>query len=199
MKIGIDLDNTIVDYSKIFSEIGQEVSCNKNLTNKELLSDHLRSTNQEKLWTKIQGEVYGPRMNEANIQQGFKEALISCVNHIDEVVIISHRTIYPVAGGKFNMHKVAHNWIRNNIILDQAISGIKITVIFETTISKKINSIKSQNINFFIDDHLGVLTHKLFPREVKRIHYSKKQIAQEPIITMKAWRELPLICKQYIK
>ena len=197
MKLGIDLDNTIVNYEKIFNEIGKKYCDEKSLTNKEALSNHLRSTNREKQWTKIQGEVYGPRMQEAEIALGFKEALLSCKNKIEEVVIISHRTYYPSAGGKYDLHQVAHNWIRTNITSNKEFSELKISIIFEVTLDNKINSIINEEVNIFIDDHLGVLTNERFPKGVYRIHYSGNKLALDPIITMKCWSELPSIIDQF--
>jgi len=200
MKVGIDLDNTIVDYDAIFqrlaNELGNFSGCN--LSGKEEIANYLRSNNRETEWTQMQGLVYGQQMYEAKIADGFKEAILSCASLINEIVIISHRTYHPAAGGNFDLHKAAQDWIEKNIRLDPELSEIKLSVIFETTLENKIKSISDQDVSIFIDDHIGVLSDKFFPISVKRIHYSKVRVAPDPIISMSHWdrfSEIIKLCK----
>jgi hypothetical protein len=200
MKVGIDLDNTIVDYDAIFQRLANELGnfSGYTLSGKESISNYLRSNNREREWTQMQGLVYGQQMYEAKIADGFKEAILSCASLINEIVIISHRTYHPAAGGNFDLHKAAQDWIEKNIRLDPELSEIKLSVIFETTLENKIKSISDQDVSIFIDDHIGVLSDKFFPISVKRIHYSKVRVAPDPIISMSHWdrfSEIIKLCK----
>ena len=60
MIIGIDFDNTIIDYSNLFEIVAKKkkYKLNSNL-NKASLKKFLIKNKKENEWTIIQGEVYG--------------------------------------------------------------------------------------------------------------------------------------------
>ena len=68
MVIGIDFDNTLVCYDRLF----QQVALERGLipvdfpANKLEVRNHLRKIGLENEWTEMQGIVYGPQLNEAS-------------------------------------------------------------------------------------------------------------------------------------
>ena len=63
--IGVDFDNTIVCYDKIFYEVAVNrkiVDSNFSFESKEQVRNHLREQGKETDWTILQGYVYGKCM-----------------------------------------------------------------------------------------------------------------------------------------
>lgn len=197
MKFGIDLDNTIVDYSDVFKKIavGLVEFSGQEFTGKESLAAHLRSINREDLWTEIQGFVYGPMMTDAKISEGLVSVLANEVKASDEIIIISHRTKFPSSGLDFDLHGGARDWINKNVISQPELSKLNLSYYFETSIEDKIKRIQSTAVDIFIDDHLGILSHTLFPSKVAKIHLSAVEGALEGILTMSSWKEFPAILR----
>ena len=65
IKLGLDFDNTLIDYDEVFYKI----ACQKDLIpksidrNKASVRKFLVSENKEKEFTLLQGEVYGSKNN----------------------------------------------------------------------------------------------------------------------------------------
>ena len=73
MRIGIDFDNTIVNYDEVFKKVALQLSLIKkdwNGTKQELRKKIIREKNEE-VWKKLQGLVYGKYMHLAKISDGF--------------------------------------------------------------------------------------------------------------------------------
>ena len=102
MKIGIDFDNTIVSYDKVFYEVALEKSLIPPHVRKSKIAvrDYLRNKQQNDIWTELQGYVYGKRMLQAEIFKGFIDFLDFSKKNNLEIVIISHKTKYPYEGKK---------------------------------------------------------------------------------------------------
>ena len=77
IKLGIDFDNTLIIYDALFKKAALE----KNLIPlnfpecKNSIRDYLRERGQEKLFTILQGEIYGSRIFEASPAKGMYETL----------------------------------------------------------------------------------------------------------------------------
>ena len=98
MIIGLDFDNTLVIYDELFAKVAKEqgVGNNEALNDKITIRNYLRSTNQEELFTKIQGEVYGKRITEARKKHG--QYLDNIESKGIKLNIISHKTKTPYKG-----------------------------------------------------------------------------------------------------
>ena len=126
IKLGIDFDNTLITYDFLFKKAALE----KNLIpinfpeSKSLIRNYLREKGQEKLFTILQGEVYGSRIFEASQSEGMYEALKKAKNNGIELFIVSHKTKTPYEGPKYNLHNAASNWLEKNLFFEK--SGINI-------------------------------------------------------------------------
>ena len=120
IKLGIDFDNTLITYDAIFKKAALE----KELIpinfpeSKNLIRNYLIDRNQEKLFTMLQGEVYGSRIFEASQSEGMYESLRKAKNHGIELFIISHKTKTPYQGPKYNLHNAASNWLEKNLFFE---------------------------------------------------------------------------------
>ena len=193
IKLGIDFDNTLITYDLLFKKAALE----KNLIpinfpeSKSLIRNYLREKGQEKLFTILQGEVYGSRIFEATQSEGMYDSLTKAKNNGIELFIISHKTKTPYEGPKYNLHNAASNWLEKNLFFEK--SGINIprkNVYFEVTKTNKIKRIESLGCTHFIDDLPEILD--MINPKIKKILYNPKlnYLKNNDYINMKKWSEL---------
>ena len=193
IKLGIDFDNTLITYDAIFKKAALE----KELIpinfpeSKNLIRNYLIDRNQEKLFTILQGEVYGSRIFEASQSEGMYESLRKAKNHGIELFIISHKTKTPYQGPKYNLHNAASNWLEKNLFFEK--SGINIprkNVYFEVTKENKIKRIENLGCSHFIDDLPEILD--MVDPKIKKILYNPKlnNLKKNDYINMTNWSDL---------
>ncbi len=196
IKLGIDFDNTLITYDLLFKKAALE----KNLIpinfpeSKSLIRNYLREKGQEKLFTILQGEVYGSRIFEASQSEGMYDSLSKAKKNGIELFIISHKTKTPYEGPKYNLHNAASNWLEKNLFFEK--SGINIprkNVYFEVTKTNKIKRIESLGCTHFIDDLPEILD--MINPKIKKILYNPKlnYFKNNNYINMKNWSELSKI------
>ena len=181
MRIGIDLDNTLADYRRPLEALCVKHGVPGPHSDPKLaLRDYLRSTGREKEWTRLQGELYGPLMNDALLFEGVSEFFGRC--HLQGVSchIVSHRTRKPISGGYHDLHEGARLWLGR-----QGLS--EVTAYFEETKTEKIKRISALELDVFIDDLPEILLDPHFPsgtrgilfdpgnRHADRVGYSRVQ------------------------
>ena len=121
MNIGIDIDNTIINYQ------GSFIKCAKKFkliplkwvgTKLDLKATIIRQADGNKKWERLQGKVYGEWIENAEINSGVKRFLSRGKLHNFSCVAISHKTLYGHHDEKnINLRKAATNFlIKNNII-----------------------------------------------------------------------------------
>jgi hypothetical protein len=170
MKIGLDFDNTIVCYDTLFHKVAIEKALipSELPRNKIAVRDYLKKIDKEKVWTELQGYVYGERMNEATPYPGMVDALISLKKQGHELIIVSHKTQFPYEGIQYDMHESANKWILDKLNnLDFELIKHK-NVFFNKTKSEKILKIKNLECNIFLDDLPEILLAEDFPESTKR-------------------------------
>lgn len=181
MIIGVDFDNTIVCYDSLFHKIALE----KGLIPKHVplikdrVRDYLRKCGKEDAWTQLQGFVYGPGILDAPPFEGVLDFFMHCKQNKITVYIISHKTIYPFLGSKYNLHEFAHKWLEKQGFYDPERIGLpRNNVFFELTKEEKISRIVKQGCTHYIDDLPEFLTEQNFPPEVNRILFDPNEKCQ---------------------
>ena len=171
MKIGVDFDNTIVSYDKVFHKVALEQSLIKSNLNisKIAVRDYLRDKGQNNIWTELQGYVYGERMLEADIFPGFINFLTFARKNSIEVSIVSHKTIYPYLGNRYNLHDSARDFISKLLTNQNKNLVNKKNIFFELTQEKKAIRINQQSCDFFIDDLPEIFALNDFPKKTRKI------------------------------
>ena len=195
MKIGIDLDNTIVIYDDLIRAQADFLNVPKNLKSKNDIANYLRTNNLEYKWTEIQGLIYGSLMNKSKIAPNIYDVIIKLINYNVEIVIISHRTKYSQHDGSYNLHESASSWLNENIFFK--LKDVQIKVFFGETIDEKINIIREQKVDYFIDDLKQILIHKDFPISTKKILFTNgvENYSHEDISILTNWNLLFKIIK----
>lgn len=191
MRIGIDFDNTIICYDDVFCQIA------KNWQwipldwqgSKQQIRDIIQARKEGDIgWQRLQGKVYGEFISQAKMFAGFKEFIITCnLNPNVEIFIVSHKTEYGHFDEKrIPLRDVSRQWLCEQGLFEKGSARIQEAhVFFETTREEKIQRIRSLQCTHFIDDLPQVLTHPLFPREIKRFLFQpdpQSEIANEKIV-----------------
>ena len=194
MRIGLDFDNTIVNYDFLFHKVAreQDVIPLDIPVNKVAVRDYLRRTNREEIWTEMQGLVYGARMSEALSYPGVIEFL-RWVGHVGhEIAIISHKTKNPFLGPKYDLHAAASTWIEKNLSENGNYLVPPDQVFFKLTKEEKLACIGDFACDVFLDDLPEILNARGFPTSTRRILFDPEgQYATEimPSVTVvKSWQ-----------
>lgn len=190
--IGIDFDNTIVSYERLFAAIASELGFEpgKAGTGKLLLRNHLRATGREQEWTAIQGRVYGLLINEAEPFPGVMEFLKACLDSGRSVRIISHRTRYPILGEPVDLHQAARDWLGRIGILDLVPED---SIYFECTREIKVGRIGQTGCGWFIDDLMEVFEEPSFPPGIRRVLFDPHDHFRNPpidILRARSWMKI---------
>lgn len=170
MRIGIDLDNTLVCYDPLFWTLAVErgwISASIP-PRKEKVRDELRRLGREADWTWLQGEVYGSRMAQAAAFPQAVEMVTEFRRRSWQAFVISHRTKTPFAGPEYDLHAAARTWLEYQRIVCE--TGIAADGVYlETSKANKLARIGSLQLDWFIDDLPELLLDPAFPAGVRRV------------------------------
>ena len=189
MVIGVDFDNTIICYDKVFNRVALEKGLiPENLAEgKGFVRDYLRAKGAEDEWTRLQGIVYGTQLDKASAYPGVTNFFKFCKDNGVKCFIVSHKTRHPYLGEPYDLHGAAKKWIRSMNF------GVK--VFFEETKEAKVDRIRALNCSIFIDDLPEFLSLPGFPPQMKKVLFdplSKHACAQDDDrVRLGAWQELP--------
>ena len=194
MIIGIDFDNTIIDYNNLFYDVGLSLGVLPDNAgcNKKIIREYLIRKGREPDWIKIQGLVYGKYIRTAKVMEGFFSFSDLCYENDWKIFIISHKTRDTIVGEKFNLRTSALNWLEKNRIYGTDICGAVEGVFFEATRSEKICRINLLGCNIMIDDLAEVLLHPDLSKEITKILYDPKanHFPDPDYITAPRWDQI---------
>ena len=90
--IGLDFDNTLTNYDRLFYETAKDLQLIPNHIKAEKVSirNYLISINKEEEFTLLQGKVYGLRISEADQAQGMLKSLLRLKEIGFKLKIVSH-------------------------------------------------------------------------------------------------------------
>lgn len=194
MRIGIDLDNTLICYDALFWQLAREADAIAESTpvRKDAVRDALRQSGQEPLWTALQGIAYGPRLRDATPFPGIGDALTSVRAQGWQLAIVSHKTRTPYAGPAYDLHQAALYWLAV-----QPWIAIVDDVYLEVTKADKLQRIATLRCDWFIDDLPELLTLPEFPAGVQRVLFDPhNQTSPLPgVFHLTDWQHAPaLLC-----
>ncbi len=177
VNIGIDLDNTLIDYSHVFAHVGIDFGVlpeDMASAPKSAVKSYLQQEPQwEITWMRIQGQVYGRCIERATLMPGAREALLFLRENKALVSIVSHKTIHGhFDADRVNLHEAALSWLRAHDFF--SVAGIHMdsgNVHFLETRDEKLRRIAELGCEVFIDDLPEILTDPAFPDGVKRVWF----------------------------
>jgi hypothetical protein len=196
MRIGFDFDNTLISYDKLFHRVASDkgLLVDKIPELKNSVRDYLREKNQEEVWTRLQGEVYGNRILEAEAFHGMKSILKELSNRGLPMYIVSHKTRKPYLGKQYDLHNAARDWLKKQGFFDSKKTTIpKDNIFFEITKEAKIEKICSLRCTHYIDDLPEIL--EMLPDNIDKILFSPSNNSKHNVDwkIMSSWEELPTI------
>lgn len=203
VRIGLDFDNTLVDYDIAFPQVANLIGVNTQARSKRALRDELlKSEEGELLWQKIQGLTYGIHIDKAVIQPGALEFVWRARVLGHELFIISHKTEFghhdPT---KTSLRTAALDWLlQARIAGDQPLQIPTSHIHFASTREEKIHTIGQLELDVFVDDLREVLENRGFPPRVRRYWFTDPEPAKRlapnnttdetQIIEVCSWREI---------
>lgn len=174
MRIGLDLDGTIVVYDAIFHrQAARRFPMPSDIpVRKESVRNWLRTLpDGEARWTELQGLVYGPLMQEAAPAPGVLGFLDACRKAEFAVSVVSHRTRVAVADPAIDLHAAARAWLNHHRFEGR--------VFLETTRTAKLRRIESEGCSLFVDDLPEVFAEPTFPANTERWLYAPGRPEEE--------------------
>ena len=199
MIIGIDLDNTIIQYDALIYELARE----KNFIpdgfakNKQAIRDHIRNLREGDIeWQKIQGAVYGGLIQRAEPFEGVKNFFDECLRRHFKVFIISHKTHYASYDDtKTDLREAALKWIDEKM-KDINLGGFidRNAVFFGSTRQDKVQEIIRLKCDWFIDDLIETFLEPGFPSVTKKVLFGTSlktfPTDMDEITTCATWKEI---------
>ena len=174
MRIGIDFDNTIICYDKVFAAAARrrELLPEEWTGSKTQIRDHLQSrVGGELAWQGLQGWVYGKGIAGAEIYPGVRDFLASCQQARADVFVVSHKTRFGHQDpDRVDLREAARNWLRDTGLIGAESSPLRLNAVyFEDTQAAKVDRLASLDLDVFIDDLIDVFEQPHFPRRVRSI------------------------------
>lgn len=194
MKLGFDFDNTIVCYDRAIRLLAEEMFKlpDEIPRTKDGLRSFLRSEDREEEWTLFQGELYGPGMRYAQPFNGAVKTLQQLDNAGHELTIISHRSKWPYAGERYDLHEAAQVWVAKHLNEADLFTKCETEVLFLESKSEKIAKIAELGCSVFLDDLPEVLDNPEFPTSTTGVLFSPYcgEIPCRGDLQISKWEEL---------
>ena len=169
--IGLDLDNTVIDYTPAYRATAARMGLPPEFTDRESIRPLLRRSEDDDLeWQRFQALLYTDGLAFAERAAGLSDFLDLCAELPVRVFIVSHKTATtPVQFGGHDLRGPAKAWL-----VDQGIAPNHINlddIYFCSTRAEKVQKIASLGCQAFVDDLIEVLEHPDLPMGIKRFHY----------------------------
>lgn len=195
--IGVDLDNTIVSYDDILYRVATELELiGPGVSRgKKAVRDAIRQLPDGEIeWQKLQAEIYGPRMAEAQLIDGVADFFEECHTRSIVVYIVSHKTKFAnYDRTRTNLRVSALNWLKSQGLFSSDGMGLsREKVFFEATRQAKIERIGMLGCTHFIDDLEETFLEEIFPPEVVKILFDPHELyVHRPGVTIcSSWEEI---------
>ena len=169
--IGLDLDNTVIDYTPAYRATAARMGLPPEFTDRESIRPLLRRSEDDDLeWQRFQALLYTDGLAYAKPAAGLSEFLNLCAELHVRVFIVSHKTATtPAQFGGHDLRGPAKAWL-----IDQGIASDHINlndIYFCSTRAEKVQKIASLGCQAFVDDLIEVLEHPDLPMDIRRFHY----------------------------
>lgn len=194
MLIGLDFDNTIVCYDRLFHDIARERGLIPGSlpVSKGEVRDYLRAHGDEDAWIELQGLGYGPLMRAAELFPGVMACLQSWLRAGLRVCVVSHKTRQPYSGDRADLRQAAHAWLSSRGIYGGSTGLDPSNVFFEDTKLAKLRRIAELGCDWFVDDLPEFLAEPEFPAGVRRLLFDpqRRYQGEDRFARAESWLEV---------
>jgi len=167
VRIGVDLDNTIINYDDAFAAGARRLGIDVDGAHgKAAIRAAVRALPEgEMQWQRLQAQAYGEGIEAAVAFAGFDAFLARCAERSVPVWIVSHKTRVAAADPLVDLRAAASAWLdrRGYVAAGGPVQG----VYFEATRAEKIARIRALACTHFIDDLSEVFFEPAFPTDVQ--------------------------------
>lgn len=174
MRIGLDFDNTLIDYADAFAaEAARQgvIAPGIAATKAEVKRAAITSDGDETAWMRIQGQVYGRGIAEGRLIDGVARFLETARSHPATVFIVSHKTRFGhFDESRTDLREAARGWMRSQGFFDR-LGLAEDRVFFAETVDEKVARIAALELDVYVDDLPKVLAHPDWPPATRRIHF----------------------------
>jgi hypothetical protein len=201
--IGVDLDNTVIDYEKAICALAFQKGYISSPTpagsySKKALRDRIRSEGGDVEWQKMQALLYTTSLKDAEPYPGVLDFLGAAKRNGIRVSIVSHKTEHsPYDESRTSLRRAALSWLEARGFFDVARTGLAASdVFFESTRREKIDRIISLGCSAFIDDLIEVFEEDSFPEHVTKILFDPQrtgtgqETGMEDLKSFSSWMDL---------
>ncbi|HWB49850.1 MAG TPA: hypothetical protein VG651_12130 [Stellaceae bacterium] len=176
-RIGIDLDNTLINYDGVFCSlaVAHGLIAAPATPTKAAVREAIRALPDGELaWQRLQGVVYGKGVRDALLFDGAEAFLRAARRRGCEVFIVSHKTEFGhYDPDRVNLRQAALAWMETQGFFAANGFGIpSANVLFASTRAEKIAAIRELGVEVFIDDLPEVLEDSDFPAAVAGILFT---------------------------
>jgi hypothetical protein len=183
VRIGIDFDNTIICYDRVFAAAALERGLvPQGWTGSKIkVREYLQAKpGGELAWQGLQGWAYGKGIAGAEIYPGVLDFLAACRQRNSSVYIVSHKTRFGHQDpDRTDLRAAARNWLRTVNLIGAENSALTLNdVYFEDTQAAKVSRLASLELDVFIDDLIDVFEQPHFPRHVRSILFDSSRTAR---------------------
>jgi hypothetical protein len=195
MLVGLDFDNTIVCYDRLFHTLALERGLLPDgvPATKGAVRDHLRAIGKEPDWTELQGVGYGPRISDAEPFPGVKRFLSRAKYTGVKVVIVSHKTKHPYLGPPHDLHAAAHTFLTAHGFYNTGVTGLTPEGVYlELTKQAKLDRIGALGCDVFVDDLPEFLAEPTFPAKPWKVLFDPADASPEAedCVRVRSWDEI---------
>jgi len=175
--IGVDFDNTLVSYDELIERLARERGLISAETGrgKKSIRDCIRQLPDGDIeWQKLQGILYGPRLDEAQLIPGVSEFFHECRQRGVRVAIVSHKTEYAgYDDTRTNLRQTALRWMEHHRFFASDGLGLqRQDVHFAGTRADKIATSQRLGCTLFVDDLAETYLEPSFTADVEKILFA---------------------------
>jgi hypothetical protein len=180
MRIGFDLDNTVIDYSKAASIWIQENKIIAENSVESLKKFYQSRGNYDSEWLEVQEWLYSDGLRYAVLAKGVTLLLKKVMDEGGIIFFVSHKSQFS-AKNNIDLRAPATFWLKEK--LDPLLGTSGYQVFFEITRRLKVQRIRQLNLELFVDDLVSVFQDSEYPRTTKGFWLTKSKEPSPSYIT----------------
>jgi hypothetical protein len=182
MLIGLDFDNTLIHYGRVFRELAIErgLAPESIAADKGAVRAHVWEWFSDIEWQQLQAAVYGAGIGRGQFMPGAPEFIRLCRTKGVALCVVSHKSEFAsIDPGGVSLRRSAMGWMDSQGFFLPVVSGgfgfAVADVYFESRRADKIARINALGCDVFVDDLPEVLEHPDLHSGVRRILFHERE------------------------
>lgn len=195
LRIGFDLDNTLVNYSLAVNQYCKANSLPVKNSIVELRNFLNPLDDRQSDWVKAQSWIYSDGLEFAEIENSAVSFIEKMAEENYEICILSHKsTLGPPQFGEKPFRERATSWLAKSKIGLYFTPGVNL--FFYESLDDKVSGIKTQKLDLYVDDLLKVFRHPSYPNKVKSFIFRSGRDTLDWLHEIHDFKELEKFCRE---